>query len=179
MWHGFLQLKFFKLSTDGLSGEGCILRSPQEESWLLQQGSVYLRRCSTSYFGATRITSSEPGNLLADELLTYDPQTLAAMDFLQKDAQPGDVVLPGDNLIAPVLALTKCRVPVGYFSYRFGGTKRLHAQGDCGKEVLERLAIGKSSRTAYCSDANVRYIVVNKQTEGLPATIPGQPIKGV
>ena len=39
------------------------------------------------------------------------------MDFLQTDAHPGDVVLPADNLIAPVLAFTKCRVPVGYFSF--------------------------------------------------------------
>src|SRR6266480_6154149 len=50
------------------------------------------------------------------QLLTYDAQTLAAMDFLQKDAHPGDVVLSDDNLIAPILAMTKCRVPFGYFS---------------------------------------------------------------
>jgi hypothetical protein len=29
--HGFLQLKFFKRSTNGLSGEEFILHSPQEE----------------------------------------------------------------------------------------------------------------------------------------------------
>ena len=31
------------------------------------------------------------------QLLTYDPQTLAAMDFLQKDAHPGDVVLTAET----------------------------------------------------------------------------------
>jgi len=39
------------------------------------------------------------------------------MDFLQTDAHPGDVVLPAGNLIAPVLAFTKCRVPVGIFLF--------------------------------------------------------------
>jgi hypothetical protein len=47
---------------------------------------------------------------------TYSVETLNVIDFLTKDAQPGDVVLPGDNLLAPTLALTKCQVPLGYFS---------------------------------------------------------------
>jgi hypothetical protein len=49
-------------------------------------------------------------------LQNYDLETLNVIGFLTKDAQPGDVVLPGDNLLAPTLALTKCRVPIGYFS---------------------------------------------------------------
>src|SRR5262249_6352600 len=57
------------------------------------------------------------GKPFGRQLLTYDLQTLAAMDFLQTDARPGDVVLCDDKLVAPVLALTKCRVPVGYFSF--------------------------------------------------------------
>ena len=43
------------------------------------------------------------GKPFGRQLLTYDPQTLAAMEFLQTDAHPGDVVLTADNLIAPVL----------------------------------------------------------------------------
>jgi hypothetical protein len=49
-------------------------------------------------------------------LQNYDLETLNVIGFLTKDAQPGDVVLPGHNLLAPTLALTKCRVPIGYFS---------------------------------------------------------------
>ena len=56
------------------------------------------------------------GKPFGRQLLTYDRQTLAAMEFLQRDAHPGDVVLTADNLIAPVLRLTNCPVPVGYFS---------------------------------------------------------------
>ena len=66
------------------------------------------------------------------------------MDFLQNDAHPGDVVLTADNLLAPALGLTNCRVPVGYFSLGLVARSDIHVQGDRGKEVLERLAIGKS-----------------------------------
>jgi hypothetical protein len=105
------------------------------------------------------------------QLLTYDPQTLAAMDFLQKDAHPGDVVLCDDMLSAPVLALTKCRVPLGYFSLglvaRSDYTKRETAE----KMFWNDWRLGKVEDDLL-QDANVRYVVVNKQTEGVPATIP-------
>jgi len=105
------------------------------------------------------------------ELLTYDPQMLAAMDFLQKDAHPGDVVLAGDKLSAPVLALTKCRVPVGYFSFglvaRSDYTRRETAQ----KKFWSEWRLGKA-QDGLLREANVRYVVVSKQTEGVPATMP-------
>ena len=53
------------------------------------------------------------GKPFGKELQRYDAETLAVTDFLTKDAQPGDVVLSGDVL----LALTNCRVPFGYFAY--------------------------------------------------------------
>ena len=105
------------------------------------------------------------------QLLTYDLQTLAAMDFLQKDAHPGDVVLCDDTLSAPVLALTKCRVPLGYFSSglvaRNDYTKRETAE----KKFWNDWRLGKV-QDDLLREANVRYVVVSKQTEGLPATIP-------
>jgi hypothetical protein len=104
------------------------------------------------------------------QLLTYDLQTLAAMDFLQKDAHPGDVVLCDDMLSAPVLALTKCRVPLGYFSLglvaRNDYTKRETAE----KKFWNEWRLGKV-QDDLLREANVRYVVVSKQTEGLPATI--------
>ena len=57
-----------------------------------------------------------PRKPFGSQFLTYDLPTLAAIDFLQTDAHPGDVALTSDKLIAPVLALTKCRVPIGYFA---------------------------------------------------------------
>ena len=94
------------------------------------------------------------GKPFGKQLQNYDAETLAVIDFLTKDAQPGDVVLCGDELLAPVLALTKCRVPFGYFAYAAGCTKRLHAKGDCGKEILERLAVRKGSRGLVARDGS-------------------------
>ena len=105
------------------------------------------------------------------QLLTYDPQTLAAMDFLQKDAHPGDVILPAETLIAPVLAFTKCRVPVGYFSSGLVARSDYTRRETAEKKFWNDWRSGKFEN-GLLQDANVRYVVVNKQTEGIPATIP-------
>ena len=111
------------------------------------------------------------GKPFGRELLTYDLQTLAAMDFLQTDAHPGDVVLPADNLIAPVLAFTKCRVPVGYFSFGLVARSEYTRRETAEKKFWNDWRLGKVE-DGLLQDANVRYVVVNKQTEGIPATIP-------
>ncbi|MEP6587057.1 MAG: hypothetical protein ABJB70_10055 [Candidatus Udaeobacter sp.] len=111
------------------------------------------------------------GKPFGTELLTYDLQTLAAMDFLQTDAHPGDVVLPTDNLIAPVLALTKCRVPVGYFSFGLVARSEYTRRETAEKKFWNDWRLGKVE-DGLLQDAHVRYVVVNKQTEGIPATIP-------
>ena len=111
------------------------------------------------------------GKPFGRELLTYDLQTLAAMDFLQTDAHPGDVVLPADNLIAPVLAFTKCRVPVGYFSFGLVARSEYTRRETAEKKFWNDWRLGKVE-DGLLRDANVRYVVVNKQTEGIPATIP-------
>jgi hypothetical protein len=111
------------------------------------------------------------GKPFGRELLTYDTQTLAAMDFLQTDAHAGDVVLSPDALIAPVLALTTCRVPLGYFAVglvtRDDYTRREAAE----KEFWTEWRLGKIQENLL-HEANVRYVVVNKQTEGIPSTMP-------
>jgi hypothetical protein len=111
------------------------------------------------------------GKPFGRELLTYDRQTLAAMDFLQRDAHPGDVALAADNLIAPVLALTKCRVPVGYFSFGLVARSEYTRRETAQKKFWDDWRLGKVEE-GLLQDANVRYIVVNKQTEGIPATVP-------
>jgi len=110
------------------------------------------------------------GKPFGRELLTYDPQTLAAMDFLQADAYPGDVVLSHDNLIAPVLALTKCRVPLGYFAFGLVGRSDYTLREDAEKEFWNDWRLGKV-REDLLKEANVRYVLV-RQVEGIPPTIP-------
>jgi len=111
------------------------------------------------------------GKPFGRELLTYDLQTLAAMEFLQTDAHPGDVALTADNLIAPVLALTKCRVPMGYFAYA------AVARGDYMKrETAEKKFWAAwhqgNIQEDFLREVGVRYIVVRKSSDRLPAEIP-------
>ena len=112
------------------------------------------------------------GKPFGRELLTYDPQTLAAMGFLRTDAHPGDVVLSADDLIAPILALTRCRVPVGYFSFGLVSQSDYMRRETAEKKFWNDWRIGKVE-DGLLQEANVRYVVVSKQTEGIPATIPG------
>jgi hypothetical protein len=105
------------------------------------------------------------------QLLTYDAQTLAAMDFLQKDAHPGDVVLCDDILSAPVLALTKCRVPLGYFSFGLVARSEYTKRETAEKNFWNDWRLG-TVQDDLLQEANVRYVVVSKQTEGVPVTIP-------
>ena len=111
------------------------------------------------------------GKPFGRQLLTYDPQTLATMDFLQTDAHPGDVVLTADNLIAPVLGLTKCRVPVGYFSIGLVARSEYTRRETAEKKFWNDWRLGKVE-DGLLQEANVRYIVVSKQIEGIPATMP-------
>ena len=111
------------------------------------------------------------GKPFGRELLTYDVQTLAAMDFLKTNANPGDVVLAPDNLIAPVLALTKCRVPLGYFSSGLVARTEYMRRETAVKIFWTAWRSGKVE-DGLLHDPDVRYVFVNKQTEGVPATIP-------
>jgi len=111
------------------------------------------------------------GKPFGKQLLTYDPQMLAAMDFLQADAHPGDVILPAEILIAPVLAFTKCRVPVGYFSIGLVARSEYTRRETAEKKFWNDWRLGKVE-DGLLQEANVRYIVVSKQIEGIPATMP-------
>ena len=98
-------------------------------------------------------------------------ETLNVIGFLTKDAQPGDVVLPGDNLLAPTLALTKCRVPIGYFSNYIVGRSDYLQRETAEKEFWNAWRLGKVEGELLW-EARVRYVIVSKRTEGIPATIP-------
>jgi hypothetical protein len=93
------------------------------------------------------------------------------MDFLTKDARPGDVVLSRDDLLAPIVALTKCRVSLGFFAQaavaRSDYTRREIAE----KEFWKAWRLGNLQQDLL-REAGVRYIVVRKSTDRLPATIP-------
>jgi hypothetical protein len=111
------------------------------------------------------------GKPFGKQLQSYDAETLAVTNFLTKDAQPGDVVLSGDDLFAPIFALTNCRLPFGYFAYaavpRSDYTRREAAV----KQFWKDWRLGKVQQDLL-REAGVRYIVARKTSEGFPATIP-------
>jgi hypothetical protein len=105
------------------------------------------------------------------EVQRYSLETLSVIDFLTKDAQPGDVVLPGDNLLAPILGLTKCRVPLGYYSYGMVPLSDYSQRETAEKEFWKSWRLG-TVQEGLLREAEVRYIAVSKRTEGVPAKIP-------
>jgi len=111
------------------------------------------------------------GKPLGKELQSYSLETLSVIDFLAKDAQPGDVVLPGDNLLAPILGLTKCRVPLGYYSYGVVPLSDYSQRETAEKEFWKAWRLG-TVQERLLREAEVRYVAVSKRTEGVPAKIP-------
>src|SRR6266487_1352576 len=111
------------------------------------------------------------GKPLPKEFQSYSLETLSVIDFLAKDAQPGDVVLPGDNLLAPTLALTKCRVPLGYFSQSVVALSDYSQRQTAEKEFWKAWRLGKV-QDGLLREAGVRYVAVSKRTEGVPAKLP-------
>ena len=111
------------------------------------------------------------GKPLGKELQSYSLETLSVIDFLTKDAQAGDIVLPGDNLLAPTLALTKCRVPLGYYSYGMVALSDYSQRETAEKEFWKAWRLG-TVQDGLLREAEVRYVAVSKRTEGVPAKIP-------
>jgi hypothetical protein len=111
------------------------------------------------------------GKPFGKQLQSYDAETLAVTDFLTKNAQPGDVVLSGDDLVAPVFALTNCRVPFGYFAYAAVARSDYTRRESAVKQFWKDWRLGKVQQDLL-REAGVRYIVVRKTSEGLPATNP-------
>ena len=111
------------------------------------------------------------GKPFGRELLTYNPQTLATMEFLQSDAHPGDVAVTSDNLIAPVLALTKCRVPMGYFA-QTAVARRDYMRREAAEKKFWAAWQQGNIQEDFLREVGVRYIVVRKSSGRLPAEVP-------
>ena len=112
-----------------------------------------------------------PGKPFGNELQNYDIETLSVINFVRKDAVPGDVVLPGDNLLAPILALTKCRVPMGYFAYAAVARSDYMRRQAAEKKFWAAWHQG-NIQEEFLREVGVRYIVVRKSSDRLPAAIP-------
>jgi hypothetical protein len=111
------------------------------------------------------------GKPFGKQLQSYDAETLAVTDFLTKDAKPGDVALSGNDLLTPILVLTNCRVPFHYFAYAAVARSDYIRRESAVKQFWKDWRLG-NVQPDLLREAGVRYIVVRKTSEGLPATIP-------
>jgi hypothetical protein len=111
------------------------------------------------------------GKPFGNELQSYDAEILSDLEFLMKIATPGVVVHPGDKLIAPPLALTKCRVPLGYFAFAAVARSVFTQRQTAEKKFWEAWRQGNIQED-FLRETGVRYIVVRKSTDGLPTGIP-------
>ena len=94
-----------------------------------------------------------------------------ALNTEQPDLILLDVVLPGQNLLAPTLALTNCRVPIGYFSQYIVSLSDYTQRETAQREFWKVWRLGNVGED-FLREAGVSYIAVSKQTEGIPARIP-------
>src|SRR6202035_1107845 len=126
---------------------------------------------TVQHFTLEHDANSLYGKPLRKELRSFGLETISVIDFLAKDAQPGDVVLSGANLLAPTLALTKCRVPISYFS-NFQVAPSDYSQREAAeKEFWKAWRLGKVQED-FLRDVGVRYVAAQKQSEGIPEEIP-------
>ena len=103
---------------------------------------------------------------------SYSKETLDVIAQLRKTAQPGHVVLPEDDLLGPVLALTKCRVPMGYFS-NFLVSNADHSEREkAQKDFWTAWGFGEV-RSDLLREAKIRYIVCHKRIADGPSILPG------
>jgi hypothetical protein len=111
------------------------------------------------------------GKPFGQQLQSYDRETLAVTDFLVKNANPGDVIMCQDELLPAILALTNCRVPLGYFGYASVARSDYTRRESEVKEFWEDWRLGKLQQELV-REAGIRYILVRKTAEVIPEKIP-------
>jgi hypothetical protein len=92
------------------------------------------------------------------------------MKFLMHNANPGDVVLPGRHLLAPVLAVTPCRVPIGYFANTFVAYDKYLRRSAAQDEFWKLWRQGKVGAD-FLRETKVDYLVIGKN-DGNPTQLP-------
>jgi hypothetical protein len=102
---------------------------------------------------------------------SYSADTLKMMDFLSRDSKPGEVVLPGRELMGPVCALTQCRVPLGYFSNAQVSSQDFNMRSQQQITFWEQWRSG-IPENGYLRATHIRYVVVDKDVEGAPKVLP-------
>jgi hypothetical protein len=103
---------------------------------------------------------------------TFDRSTtLSVTSYLCKHARPGAVVLTDDDMIAPVLALTKCRVPLGYYAPYLVSYEDLLGRQRFEQDFWRSWRAGKVA-TGFSDQVRISYIVADKAKDRIPTHLP-------
>jgi hypothetical protein len=111
------------------------------------------------------------GKAVMTEASSYNVQTLEAITFLGHNTQPGDVVLASERLLAPVLAFTRCHVPIGYFAKYLVPQKHFLQRETAEKEFWKAWRRGQV-QDDLLREAKVRYLAVDKKSGPIPEILP-------
>ena len=95
------------------------------------------------------------------DVRTYSAETVQVMDYIAREAKPGDVVLPGADLMGPVCALTQCRVPLGYFSTAQVSSRDFNARSQEQGKFWEEWRSGRVQEE-FLRATGVRYVTVQQ-----------------
>src|SRR5262249_32264606 len=82
-----------------------------------------------------------------------------------------DAVMCEDELLAPILALTRCRVPFSYFAYAAVARTDVIRREAAVKQFWKDWRL-RNVQGDFVGEVGVRYVFVRNKSEGLPATIP-------
>jgi hypothetical protein len=111
------------------------------------------------------------GKAITADLRRYSREVLGATEFLTNNTHAGDVVLPDANLLGPVLALTKCRVPLGYYSFYLVSRDEFAKRESLEKEFWKSWRLGKV-RSELLRETRVRYVIVKRGIGNIPSVLP-------
>ena len=101
-------------------------------------------------------------NQLAPGMTVYGRDAVATAGFIARHSRPGDVVLAGRGLLDPILTLTKCRVPFGYFDDYMVAASDVRQRRAAAAEFALAWARG-AVRADLLRDLGVDYLAVPRE----------------
>jgi hypothetical protein len=111
------------------------------------------------------------GRSLESTVQSYSKPILETVGYLATVARPGTVALPDQTFLGPVLALTKCRVPLGYFANFLVSNADFTAREKAEQAFWKAWEKG-AVQSDLLREAKVGYVIVDKHLHGVPAVLP-------
>jgi hypothetical protein len=99
-------------------------------------------------------------------------QAVEALEFLKINSRPGEVVLCPSKMVGPVLARTKCHVPIGPYVNNLAPSEQLWRRNSDLRKFWEDWHSGLA-RSEILRVHGVNYLLVNKERESRPNVVPG------